>query len=146
MTLQPEADARKPAKARLSITPMIDVVFLLLIFFMVGMKFKELDRRLDAKLPPLGDSGRIGPVPTEIWIEVRNGGTASAPRADVRVGGVAIEDWDHLHAHLAHLAGLLGGRADPVVVAPADDALHDWVMTVLDHLSQLEFRNVGFRR
>ena len=146
MTLQPEAERREPAKAKLSITPMIDVVFLLLIFFMVGMKFKELDRRLEANLPRTNGPPRRHEVPTEIWIEIRNGGTQAMRHADVRVGGVAIENWDHLHTQLALLAGQPNGRADPVIVAPADDALHDWVMTVLDHLNQLQFHSISFRR
>ena len=32
-------------------SPMIDLVFLLLIFFMVASKFKTLDHKLEAKLP-----------------------------------------------------------------------------------------------
>ncbi|MCG3133502.1 MAG: hypothetical protein HMLKMBBP_00680 [Planctomycetes bacterium] len=36
---------------RLNMTPMIDVVFQLLVFFLVTMKFKTLDQRVDAYLP-----------------------------------------------------------------------------------------------
>ena len=32
-------------------TPMIDIVFQLIIFFMLTLKFKEIDRRIDSALP-----------------------------------------------------------------------------------------------
>ena len=35
----------------LSLTPMIDVVFLLLIFFLVASRFAEEDRQMEVKLP-----------------------------------------------------------------------------------------------
>jgi biopolymer transport protein ExbD len=42
---------------RLSITPLIDVTFLLLIFFMCSMRFKTLERKVQAWLPK--DKGLI---------------------------------------------------------------------------------------
>ncbi len=36
---------------RLNMTPMIDVVFQLIVFFLVSMKFKSLDMKIDAFLP-----------------------------------------------------------------------------------------------
>ena len=44
-------------------TSMIDVVFLLLIFFLVASKFKMLEQKLDFELPK--DAG-INPIPTEV--------------------------------------------------------------------------------
>jgi biopolymer transport protein ExbD len=38
-------------EVKLSITPLIDVTFLLLIFFMCAMKFKTLERKVAAYLP-----------------------------------------------------------------------------------------------
>ena len=63
---EPERPAAK--RAQLSMTPMIDCVFLLLIFFMVGTKFREQDRQVQANLPVDGE--RITPSEPlgEIWI------------------------------------------------------------------------------
>ncbi len=38
----------------INMTPMVDVLFTLLIFFMVGTKFTEDQRKLDVKLPTVG--------------------------------------------------------------------------------------------
>lgn len=38
-----------------NLTPMIDVVFLLIIFFMVGTQFTEKERQIELKLPGAGE-------------------------------------------------------------------------------------------
>ncbi|MCR9293728.1 MAG: biopolymer transporter ExbD [bacterium] len=39
----------------LNLTPMIDVVFLLIIFFMVGTQFSKQERQIELKLPGAGE-------------------------------------------------------------------------------------------
>ena len=41
----------EPEDTELNMTPMIDIVFQLIIFFMLTLKFKEIDRRIDSALP-----------------------------------------------------------------------------------------------
>jgi biopolymer transport protein ExbD len=62
---------------QLEITPMIDVTFLLLIFFMCSIKFKQLEGKLDSYLPK--DTGvtatNILEIPDEpIRVQLRVGG------------------------------------------------------------------------
>ncbi len=45
----------------LNLTPMIDIVFLLIIFFMVGTKFAEWENKLALKVPAGQGDGRLGP-------------------------------------------------------------------------------------
>ena len=135
-------------RAELSLTPMVDVVFLLLIFFMVGMKFKELDRKLEADLPkagkPLDDDTQ--PPPSEIWVMIKNAGTPSNPRVKVIIDQRPFTNWDDIHNTLARLAKAPGAKQDPVIIAPDDDALHGWLMKILDSLNQLQFRNINFKQ
>jgi hypothetical protein len=42
---------RRPAPVEFDLTPMIDVTFQLLIFFIIAMKFKQIERRHGADLP-----------------------------------------------------------------------------------------------
>lgn len=58
------AAPQDPIKA--DMTPMIDVVFLLLIFFMLTIKFKTLEGKLTAYLPK--DVG-VNPTPTDAKLE-----------------------------------------------------------------------------
>ena len=74
----------------LNMTPMIDIVFQLIIFFLLSLKFKNVDRRIDAALPK--DRGPA-PVPTpvddleacKVKVFVRDLGTPRQ-RTVIRVG------------------------------------------------------------
>jgi biopolymer transport protein ExbD len=48
----------------LNLTPMIDVVFLLIIFFMAATKFTSDERALDVKVPQVGNTS-LAVAPTE---------------------------------------------------------------------------------
>ncbi|KAA5543608.1 biopolymer transporter ExbD [Roseiconus nitratireducens] len=54
----------------INLTPMIDVVFLLVIFFMVGTKFSESESRIKVSVPSVGRMNAISRVPDERVIEV----------------------------------------------------------------------------
>ncbi len=47
----------------LNLTPMIDVVFLLVIFFMVATKFTEVERNIELELPQVSSAG-VAATPT----------------------------------------------------------------------------------
>ena len=62
------------ALAALSITPLIDIVFLLLIFFLVATRFAEEDRELDVNLPTASEAQPLIVKPKEIFINVDRDG------------------------------------------------------------------------
>jgi len=41
----------EPEETEMNMTPMIDIVFQLIIFFLLSLKFKAVDRRIDSALP-----------------------------------------------------------------------------------------------
>ena len=134
-------------KVRLSLTPMIDVVFLLLIFFMVGMTFREQDRKLDTDLPRLGGPDRAtSPIP-ELWIQIDDltkGRGTPAPR--VAIDGSVMRDWHQVYHRLHRLAQVPGNRRDRVVIDATGSARHGWVMRILDYLRQLDYANISFKQ
>ncbi|MEQ8850348.1 MAG: biopolymer transporter ExbD [Phycisphaerales bacterium] len=84
MIIQTPAEEESP---RIELTPIIDMVFLLLIFFLVATTFQQTERELSIALP---DSEAAGPITMqlrEIVINVTNEGA-------IIVGGrtVGIED------------------------------------------------------
>jgi len=54
----------------LSITPLIDVVFLLLIFFLVSSRFSEEERELDLNLPSVTEALPASAQPDELVVNV----------------------------------------------------------------------------
>ena len=58
----------------LSLTPLIDIVFLLLIFFLVATRFAEEDRELDVMLPSASEAKPLTVQPRELLINIDHNG------------------------------------------------------------------------
>ena len=57
-----------------NLTPMIDVVFLLIIFFMVGTQFTQWERQIDIKLPGAGNVNAMIATPDRREVVVGSNG------------------------------------------------------------------------
>jgi len=66
---------RSSAASTLSLTPLIDVVFLLLIFFLVTSEFEEEERRLDIVLPSATSAVPMTSKPREVVVDVDSQGS-----------------------------------------------------------------------
>ncbi|MHC4505222.1 MAG: ExbD/TolR family protein [Planctomycetota bacterium] len=148
---------------------MIDVVFLLLIFFMCSMQFKTVERKLDAQLPQ--DEG-LQPIPTPVvnpteirvkiyWANAR-GQVIHSPRAafgehypgrrvplstagahvELRVNQVRVGDLNDLARTLTDL-----NRKSPMpVVVDARQAVpFQWVAGALDACARARVKHVKFQ-
>lgn len=116
----PERPRRRP-----SLTPMIDVVFLLLVFFMLASRFGHEELR---ELSLGGGAGAQWAGPPRL-VDVAPGGA--------RLNGVATDP----AALGAALAPLMGSPADPVVVRAREGAVQDLV-AVLDALAAAGIGNL----
>ena len=58
------------ALSSLSMTPLIDIVFLLLIFFLVATRFAEEERELDVLLPDASEAQPLTSKPRELFINI----------------------------------------------------------------------------
>ena len=59
----------------LNLTPMIDIVFLLIVFFMVGTQFTDTEQHYDIQLPTVSDAEPLTSRPDELVINVLSDGT-----------------------------------------------------------------------
>jgi biopolymer transport protein ExbD len=62
------------ALGSLSMTPLIDIVFLLLIFFLVSTRFADEDRELDVQLPTAAEAQPLTATPRELFINIDEDG------------------------------------------------------------------------
>jgi len=70
----------------INLTPLIDIVFLLIIFFMVGSRFSELseaERNLPLKVPQVTDARALTAVPAKRVINVMQDGQILLDREKV---------------------------------------------------------------
>ena len=149
MSLLPAKSDSRVKLSEMNMTPLIDCVFLLVLFFMVGMQFKREDRQLEARLSAIGTPIKDKPVEPviELHVEILRGGTAAAPAPRIRVDGIPMKDWAAADDYLRRYAKVPGVTSSvQVVVAPADNAVHGWVMKALDLLKQRGYEKVSFKR
>ena len=61
----------------LNLTPMIDIVFLLIIFFMVGTKFTEIEQELEVSIPQIASGATVVTEAQQCVIAVFHDGRVS---------------------------------------------------------------------
>jgi len=74
-----------------NLTPMIDIVFLLIIFFMVGTKFVDIERKIAVKVPHVTDAGALTPAPEKRVVNVHQDGRISLDRQFVTIDELKSE-------------------------------------------------------
>ena len=93
----------------LNLTSMIDVLFLLIIFFMVATKFDELERNIDVAVPEVSQAGEGTSPPAPLVVVVQPDG-----RLELDGNSVTL---DELTARLAEARTALG---EPSVIIRGD--------------------------
>jgi biopolymer transport protein ExbD len=75
----------------MNLTPMIDIVFLLIIFFMVGTRFVEMERNIAVQVPAVRDAQTLSPPPERRVINVYRDGQISLDRQPVTLDQLTSE-------------------------------------------------------
>lgn len=131
-------------KAELQIAPLIDVVFLLLIYFMVSARLKRPEADLNLALPGSVSVSTQMELPDEQIIEVL---------AD---GSIVLNNKVYASNEKSNLAGLehtllrynqaarLSKTKAVITIAAADDAVHERVIDVLNACAGAGINNVTF--
>jgi biopolymer transport protein ExbD len=71
---------------QLNLTPMIDVVFNLIIFFMVGTRFADIERQFDVQLPRVSAAQPLSSPPEEVVVNVYGDGRLVVNQAPLTPG------------------------------------------------------------
>ena len=117
----------------LNLTPMIDIVLLLIIFFMVGTKFTDAERQFNINLPTVSNALPLSSLPDELVINVARTGELSLGETPVTLPEleqalkVAIERYDE----------------QTVVVRGDADGTYQNVMDVLAVCHRVGVRNLS---
>jgi biopolymer transport protein ExbD len=98
-------------EATINLTPMIDVVFLLVIFFMVGSKFSEAESRIKVNVPTVGQMRSITRAPDERVVAVGVDGTITLGDTPMTLAQLT-ETLRQEHANYPGLKVAVRGEAD----------------------------------
>lgn len=116
------------------LTPMMDVVFLLLCFFVTSQVFSQWETEIDIALPTAQTSQAPQRLPGEIIVNVdRDGATIVNGR---------ILDAAELNGMLKRLAGLFPGQ--PVLIRADKATAYEHVIRVLDQCRLADIWNISF--
>jgi len=128
---------RKRAQPQLlgfQIAPMVDILLVLLVFFIVTWNFALTENELDVKVPTASADKEQQPVANQTVLNVRKNGTVLMNRKELTL--------DELRTKLAGLAGLY---PDYAIIIRGDKQLpFDNLMAVMDICRQANIWNVAF--
>lgn len=94
----------------LNLTSMMDVVFLLIIFFMVGTKFTDVDRAIGLTVPEVSDGGALTAAPEKRVVNVFADGQVTLDRTPVTLPDLEAQ-LKQAHEQYPDLAVLVRGDA-----------------------------------
>jgi len=119
--------ARKPQEnPALDMTPMIDVVFELIIFFVVTIKSEDLFSRLNANRPAPNNNGTPNESDTSITIQIGKGRDANGVLA---YNGREVKR-SELDQNLREIART--SKKTPIIIRATEDSPHKALVDALD--------------
>jgi biopolymer transport protein ExbD len=74
----------------LNLTSMIDVVFLLIIFFMVGTRFAEMERKIGLRVPEVSNAAALSAAPEKKVVHVYRDGQLTLDRDSVSLADLTV--------------------------------------------------------
>jgi biopolymer transport protein ExbD len=135
---------RRPSPMRLNLTAMIDVVFQLLIYFVVTASFSQGEGVLKARLPGEGQGSALGPPPPSAQLTVRVASTGTyAYRLAIEPGGLTPSSFHELADTLERLKGVYGPDT-PVIIQPDRALRWQHVVSAFNAAVRARYDNVAF--
>jgi len=133
------------AKLELQVAPLIDVVFLLLIYFMVTASLIKKEADIGFILPANIEQDRMVEIPVEVLIRIMDDGTVETEGLRFDEGDRQLND---LVNHVAGLKEIARSQNSPfyVNVLPDRDALHYRIIDVMDACAAAKVESLTFSK
>lgn len=124
----------------LQIAPLLDLLFVLLMFFMVSASSKVQEAELGIKIPSRGAS-MPGTPQAPITLDIDTAGQVFFNKTPIDTPH--SKDMKDLKARLADVISKFGAE-QPVVIAPEGATRHERVVDVLNACSAAHVKNLAF--
>lgn len=128
-------------------TPMIDVTFQLLLFFILTCEFRESEGMIPGTLPSKGSVAQKvsdKPPPDPITVKVMPGMTREMATYEMTGVGTAIPTPGELGALLQQRQEKVGSDEVPVVILPMQDVPWGFVVQAFNQAKRVGFKKIGF--
>lgn len=120
---------------------MVDVVFVLLIFFMASAGTNVVEKELNISLPSGRGAGASGPPPTPVIIDINSDGIVSMNEKIFDTPN--SREMPELRARLKENIERFGDK-DPVIIRPANEARQERIIDVLNSAAAAGIKNLTF--
>ena len=139
-----QAPQDAPADAGFQIAPMIDVVFVIMLFFMVMAGAVKVEHELKTTLPGNAETAKETEMPDEITIGVSENGTITINEDPV--GQPNDKTLDNLYNEMVKMAtAAKQSKTKLLITVQAEEAAkYERVINVLDVLARADISNVTF--
>ena len=124
----------RPEQIGFQVVPMIDILFLLLCFFVTSQVYSQWETEIDITLPTAKTADMGQRLPGEVIINVMADGTAV-------VNGQTLDD-AQLRSMMDRLVQLFPGQ--PVLLRADKTTAYEHVVRVLDTCRQADIWNISF--
>jgi len=124
----------KPDVYGFQIAPMVDILLVLLVFFIVTWNFSLSEKELDVKIPTASNSKETNPYVGQVVVNVRMDGSIVFNRQPI--------SGDELVGKLRELAKLYPDQA--VILRGDQNTGYKYIVDVLDLCRQANIWNVAF--
>ena len=129
---------QRDEEAGLNMTPLIDCVFLLLIFFMIATTFSPMPG-IRVKLPPPGTPPPGTDKPQQLILRI------SDPEPGMPYGTMVLND------QVASMEMLLGSfqratlkQKEMLIIQSGREVLHDQIVSIMDLAKRADVKKIGF--
>lgn len=131
-------------EVKLDMTPMIDCVFLLLVFFMVASTFNIKEADISFALPGVADQSEAVEIPDEQIIQITEGGNVFLN--DLEYDAPGRQEMPELVKTLILFKKTADANKVPamITIAPDDGVKQQRVVDVLNACTEAQIANVTF--
>ena len=135
------------AKMQPPLTPMIDVVFQLLLFFLLATTFVKMEGKIQAKLPRIKGTATIKVMPIKVRLTAV-GTEGDGVQIAIEGSDESIPDFEKFHAILANERQRYGATSGkvPVIIRPESDVAWQHALNAFNQAVRAKFEDVAFGR
>jgi len=132
------------AKAELQIAPLIDVVFLLLIYFMVTASLIKKEGDISFVLPANVPPTQLQELPVEALILIGEDGTVELDGLQFDPEDIMLDELVVQVAGLKDIAAAQTSLPLAVTITPSANTLHARIISVMDACAAAGVKNLSF--